>query len=314
VATCTLQNVFDDARGLLHDTAVAGGEVWTNTALQVHFNEPYRTLFGRLMGASKDVQRVVYITVPANQSILIPSVAGIVDMNAPEMVEERPAPTSIEITSTDTGTPITATTTAPHGLSGITQGSISGVVGTAAPWGVWFVTPTGLSTFTLNGSASDGIAGTGGAFYNTSLEQFSEVLPVDLSVAGLDGPPQDRLGYYLWLNNQFQFRGATQAIQLRITYYASGTPPQTSGYTINIDNARDFLAYATASNAAKANGWDSMAANLYKRAYTDPADPTTPGLLDVFFIGQVLGAQRGPARRQLPFRDKRYRFGTYVMG
>ena len=317
MATCTLNDVLNDARGYLHDTEIAGGEVWTNTALLVHFSEPYRTLFGRLMGASKQVQRVVYITLPANTSILIPSVAGIVDMNAPEMVEERLAPSSIAIATTSTTTPISATTAAPHGLGAngtVIQGSISGVLGTSAPWGVWFVTVTGTSTFTLNGSSSDGVGGTGGALYRTSTNQFTEVSSLDLTAAGLDGPPQENLGCYLWLDGAFQFRGATQDVQLRITYYASGTPPTTSGYVINIDNARDFLGAATAANAAQANGWNSISDRLNAKAYGNPSDPTNPGLLDVFMIGQVLALQRGPSRRQQAFRDKRSRFGNYVLG
>lgn len=316
MAVCTLQNIFDDVRGYLNDIAIPGGEDFTNSFLLVPFSEPYRTMVGRLQGASKRVERTVYVVLPANQSVLIPSVAGITDLGEPEMLEERLAPNAIAITGTSAGTPIVVT--APnHGLGSpgqICQGTISGVLGTTSPWGAWFGTIIDANSFSLNGSASDGVAGAGGAFYPASTAPFTEVDPIDLAGAGLDGPPQQVLGVYLWENEMFQFRGANQNIQLRITYYASGAPPTNPNYTINIDNARDFLGVATAANAAAIKGWSSRAAELRTQAYGDPSNPLAQSLLETFMAVQVLAAQRGPQKRQLPFRDKRYRYGTYLLG
>ena len=111
MAICTLQNVFDDVRGLLHDTQVSGGETFTNTMLQVQFNEPYRTMFGCLMGASKRVQRSSYVLLPSNTTILIPATVGINDFAEPEMIEERASTSATAISATSNTTPITVTTT-----------------------------------------------------------------------------------------------------------------------------------------------------------------------------------------------------------
>lgn len=320
MATCTLQDVFQDVRGFLNDTGYLGsiptGESFTNAVLPPYFGEPYRTLFSRLVGSSKRVQRVVYLTLPAPTTVLIPSTYGIQDFSEPEMIEERLAPTATLIASTDTSTPIQVTTSSPHGFGpngSVGEGAVSGVLSTAAPWGRWFFTVTGASTFTLNGSASDGVAGSGGAFYPEPSTSFTEVAPLDLTVAGLDGPPQQVLGNYLWINEQLQFRGSSQAIQLRITYYASGTAPTNPNYTINIDNARDFLSKATAANAAASRGWTSRASELKLEAYGDPQTGQI-GLLDTFIAAQVLASQRGPIRRQQPFREKRFKYGVYLLG
>src|ERR1700747_1999356 len=121
MATASVQNIFDDVRAYLGDTQVVGGEVMTNSFLLGTaasgtagsgslFGEPYRTMFSKLTGASKRVQPNVYVVLPANTTVLIPSTYNIVDFSEPEMIEERPAPNSIAIASTDTGTPITVTT------------------------------------------------------------------------------------------------------------------------------------------------------------------------------------------------------------
>lgn len=317
MATCTVQDVYDDVRGILSDNNnVPTGELFPNNYFVNNknaFGEPYRTMFSRVTGGSKRVQRVVYLVLPANYNVIIPSTYGIVDFSEPEMIEERPATNEITVTGTDTGTPIIVT--APnHGLSGVAQGAISGVIGTSAPWGNWFVTVIDANTFSLNGSASDGISGTGGFFYPASTQEFSEVQPIDLSAGGLDGQISSVLGVYLWINEMLQFRGATTAIELRITYYASGTAPTNPNYVINIDNCRDFLSIATAANCARAKQWFSMADTLRNKAYGDPSHPEEPSLIDLFYAAQVMADQRGPARRQGPFRNRRYRFGTYLLG
>lgn len=313
--TCTLENVFSDVRGILSDTQISTGEIFTDTYLPPHFAEPYRSMFARLLGSSKRIQRVIGVVLPINQTVLIPSTYNITDLSEPELVEERPAPSAIAVTSTDTSTPINVTTATPHGFTvgSVVEGFLSGVSGTSAPWGNWFVTSTGASTFSLNGSASDGNAGTGGNFYVENNLAWSEVSPTDFAMS-LDGQPQSTLGVYLWINEMFQFRGAAQATQLRITYYASGAPPTNVNTVIGVDNARDFLAYATAANAARSKGWITQFEVLRDKAYGDPMHPEELSLLDLFWMGQVLASQRGPARRQAPFRDKRSKFGTYLLG
>jgi hypothetical protein len=327
MAECTVQQIFDDVRSMLGDTQISGGELFTNNFLLTGsvsggtpgsgslFGEPYRTMFSKITGGSKRVQPTVYVTLPANTTVLIPSTYGLVDFSEPEFIEERQAPIAVAIASTNTGTPIEVTTSAPHGytIGSMIEGAVSGVIGTSAPWGNWFATATGASTMTLNGSASDGIAGTGGAFYPEGSFTFTEVFPVDL-VPAIDGQPGATLGNYLWANGRLSFRGATGNVQLRITYYASGTAPVSPNYTIWVDNCRDFLATATASKAALAKQWYGMADRLQNKAYGDPMHPEETSLIDLFYISQVMAAQRGPTRRQGPFRDKRSKYGTYLLG
>lgn len=316
MASPKLQEVFDQARVYLHDTQIAGGEIWQNAQLQIHFNEPYRRMFNCLMGVSKRVQRIVYANFGPNQTVLIPQNYGITDFAEPAMIEERPANTPIAIQVSSNTTPIIIQANG-HGLGApgsIVEGVIGGVIGTTAPWGNWFVTVIDNNQFSLNGSATDGAAGAGGSFTTASQQQYVEVLPVDLAFQGLDGIPQQYLGNYLWINEQIQFRGSVGTQQLRITYWASGSPPTSANTTINIDNCIDFLACATAANAARANSWFQLADQLKFTAYGQAQEAAgNGGLLGEFVKIQVLTLQRGPQRRRLPFRDKRSRYGSAII-
>lgn len=316
MATNTLEDVFNAARGYLHDTTPTSGAVWVDSALQTHFAEPYRKMFNCLMGVSKRVQRIVYVNLPASTTVLIPSTYGITDFAEPERIEERPAPASIAITATTNATPINCTATS-HGLGAngtMVEGVVSGVASTFAPWGRWFVTIVDANHFTLNGSAGDGNAGTGGTFTPWSQNPFQECAPVDLMYQGMDGVPTTYLGVYLWIDEQLTFPGATGTQQLRITYWASGTPPTNTNTVINIDNCIDFLSVATAANAARANGWNDMADRLDAKAYGQAGgDSCTGGLIGDFIKIQVSTMQRGPQRRREPFRWRRSRYGNYII-
>jgi hypothetical protein len=317
MATPTLQNVYDAARGYLHDTQLSGGEVWTNSALQVHFNEAYHRMYNCLMGTSKRVERTVYVNLPANTTVLIPAAYGITDFAEPELIEERPAQTSIPIFTASAATPIRLGFTNPHGLGTagqIVECVVSGVANTSAPWGRWFGTVFDANNIDLNGSVGD-VVGSGGTLTPWSQLRFFEVTPLDLDAQGLDGLPQQYLSNYVWAEERLQFRGAIGTQQLRITYQASGSPPTIPSANINIDNCLDFLACATAANAARANGWDEMADQLKTTAFGPTGgEDCSGGLRGEFIKIQVATMQRGPQRRRQAFRNKRPRCWAGVLG
>jgi hypothetical protein len=292
--------------------AQSGGETWQNGPLLPHFSEPYRRMFRCLNGPSKRVQRVVYIDLPPYNTIIVPSAYGLLDLAEPSLLEERALVGSVAITSTDTSTPIKVTATA-HGQTTGTKVYVTNVAGTAAPWGRWFITVIDANTFSLNGSVSDGVAGTGGiAILNGGLA-FTPMLPTDFA-ADLDGQPGTYLKTYMWINEQIQLRGSVQAVQVRITYWASGTPPMNPKTTIGIDDCADFLACATAANAARANVWFQLADQLKFTAYGQEQEANgIGGLLGEFLVSQVRAAQRGPQKRKRPFRDRVSRWGGFVL-
>ena len=272
-------------------------------------------MFNVLAGVSKRVQKVIYLPFPAYTTTLDPATYNVNDFSEPELIEERPMPsTPIAIATTDTSTPINVNTVSAHGLSTGTEGVVTEVSGTSAPWGQWFFTVTGSSTLSLNGSASDGNSGTGGTIIpGNGTPQWLELDALDLDGQGMDGQPQAYLGVYVWDGELLRFRGAVNTQELRITYYASGTPPTNAAQQIGIDNCIDFLACATAANAARSNSWFQLADQLKFTAYGPNQMPDGDGgLLRSFINIQVMSQQRGPQRRMQPYRNRRSRFGNYV--
>ena len=69
--------------------------------------------------------------------------------------------------------PIAITTGAPHGLSTGDKVFLTGVTGNTAANGVWIITVTGGSNFTLNGSAGNGAYAGGGSVYLPTLASFT---------------------------------------------------------------------------------------------------------------------------------------------
>lgn len=299
----TVQTVLDYARGWLSDNiTVSAGELFPNSVLlAVAFPTAYREMWDAMGLTSENrVRRHFYYNLPAYTSELRPVPLGLIDLDEPERLEERGSLTTVAITSTDTATPINVTATA-HGLSTNGELIISGVANTQSPWGRWYATVSTPNIFSLNGSVSDGVSGTGG-IVTTSADKFTDLK----AVTRLDERDiSDRLLDYVWEESVFRFRGASATRQLRVTYIASGNPPTNTSTNLAIDDCLNFLGCRTAGLAAMAKGWNTMADRLNKMALGERMDPYDPGgFLRSFIHLQVLNLQRKQYRRG-PFRIKR---------
>jgi hypothetical protein len=300
----TLQNVYDAARSWLSDNGlVAAGESYTNAVLQPHFATAYRKMYDAManLGSAK-IRREFYHLLPAYTTLLVPSAIGVLDMEEPEFLSERGSVTAQTIGSTNTASPIQVSLTG-HGYSNYADVIVSEVAGTQAPWGRWFITVVDANNFTLNGSVSDGNAGTGGVA-STSSTKFTEMDALDSLT---DRDISDALRDYTWEENVFKFRGCTQPVQLRVQYVASGTPPTNTSTTIGVDNCLNFLGCYTAALAAGSKGWDSMFNKLNILALGQGTRDGSGGFLRDFTNIQVKKMQRTQRRRR-PFRKKRTQF------
>lgn len=305
----TLQNVFDQARAILFDIQVAGGEVFTNTLLQPYFNESWRTVWSRLSGASRKVRKQTYILLPPYTTVCDPTNYGVQDINSIVSMEEGDVNSMTGIVSTSATSPIVVTTAAPHGLGTNEHIYIQDVSGTFAPWGDWFVFPLTSTTFSLIGSFTDGVAGAGGLVVTCGV-QFQTM---NSRIAMPEGIPQTVLIDYLWQDGRLHFRGATTDRQLFIMYYSSGTPITVNTQLIGLDDSIDVVANLTAFSAADANGWENRAKNIYGKVYGGTAQGyDDPGLMDLFIRRLALAEQSDETLRQLPYRPPRSRFGDYI--
>lgn len=304
----TLQKVFDLARANLGDTQNNGaGEVFTNSRLQLHFENAWNEMYECLqMHSSPRIMRDFYWVLPALTETFSPQGNGLLDFSEPEFIEERGNSNEVAIVSTDTGTPIKVTATA-HGYSTGQEVIQTEIVGTRAPWGRFFITVIDANNYTLNGSASDGLAGSGGIAV-TGADDFREVFPGDVT----DGEPSATLGTYSWRNGTFNFRGSTTPRQLHIWYSASGVPPTNTSQMLGLDDCQTYLAARTAGLAANSSGFYQMASILNGNALgaSGQADGKS-GLLHGLLASQIKSLQRQTFRRQ-PFRSaRRYQNQTF---
>jgi hypothetical protein len=93
MAKVTLGAVYDQARSILGDDQISGGEVYTNAVLAPHIANAYRTLYRVLAnnGSQFVEQSVTFTPFLAGTTSLDPATAGITDMGEPLWVGIRRA-------------------------------------------------------------------------------------------------------------------------------------------------------------------------------------------------------------------------------
>ena len=280
----TRAQVLTQARAHLNDVQA---EVFTDTLLGPFFETAYRKVCDEMtnLGLPR-FRRTAYYNLPAYTAVLAPVTAGISDFG--ELVEggmcERRIVTTANITAATNATPIVATA-AGHGRSTGDRVQIYGIVGQTGGNGEWLVTVSG-DNLTLNGSITEG-AYTSGGVVTYSDEDWSEMDEVELGLEA-NRPLNDRLHYFEWQGDVFRFVGATEARQLKITYFASGAAPASG--SLGIDNSLDFLAAYTACLAAYPNDRVSEGDRLFALCFGVPRQST--GLLHDLLNPMVKAQQR----------------------
>lgn len=113
----------------------------------------------------------------------------------------------------------------------------------------------------------------------------------------------DLLMEYEWSNDEWHFIGATQDIDLRISYYDSGAAPTTG--SVGIDGSKNFLAYRTAAIAGFPAGNKDMARDYDKMA-RGPRLDNDGGFIFSLIQAQVTAEQS--TQLQLPY----FRAGNWM--
>lgn len=295
----TTSSIFTATQSLVGDAA---GQVATTAALLPLWNTiVYPEMFQAIARVQvPNIQREFYYTVPAFTTYLDPVAIGITDMgnDGPILMEERqPGILLPDISSTSNTTPITVTFVSAAPLANNAEIEVNGVSGTNGPLGRWFVTRGSDSMqWVLNGSVTDGSAGTGGTAYIASGQAFSEVYkqtiwnPDNFQLG-------TSLGVYFWQGGVIKFVGASSASQIHVTYWASGTAPANLATPL-IDDCQTYAATRLASVFAGSKGWYSMSdkyeiSALGRNRTADGRD----GLLRGFVLTAIRSLQRGSIQR-----------------
>lgn len=310
----TLGEVLNTARAALQggDTSPAYG--LSNAVMQQFFNVAYPELWQIMAQVQTPrVRRDFFHYLPGYTTLFDPQAIGITDFGEPEWMEERGGVTAVDITGTSDATPIVVTTASPHGIGSNVAVQIADVAGTTAPWGMWYSTLISPTTLSLNGSTAPGAVGTGGKLMFSS-QRFQPMNPArDMP---LNSPINSCLGVWQWQDNALKFLGATEAVQMHITYWASAVPPTSVNTELSIDDCMAFLSTRVASLAAEARGWYEMSERLATRALGPSMQADgSGGLLRGFLNIQVINMQRTEFRKP-PFRSNNaWNYpGDYIYG
>jgi ribosomal protein L31 len=263
--TVLVSDVLATCRGLLGDVAVAGGQVFTDTELMRFFPIHYRRAWRAMaMVENPRVRKEFFYNLPAYTGYVARSTIGVSDLGEIEGVAERGPVTSVAIEGISGTTTVSVTSTA-HPFETGQQVVVPhpGPGGVAGVTGIWPITDTGTNTFVLNGAVASGSYTSGGiACYSPA--QFR---PIEKKERISDVGGGSVLSEYAWNGDALQFPPVATERQIRVVYLSSGTPPTQTTDSIGVDDLHDFLAYATAGEAANAKGAPTRGSALLETAY-----------------------------------------------
>lgn len=291
-------DVLSDAAALLGDVAQ---EQFTNPILMPWYAFAYRELYDICQRWRLPLgQRTAFMVLPANQNVLIPSAVGFTDFGEPINLWERGNIATVAISGVSNATPVVVTTSGPHNLSGNPELELSGILGPIGVNGQWFATVTGSDTFSLNGSVAGGVYVSGGTVVS-GADSFIPMQAVD-SITNTPVPPL-YLNIYQWQNQRLYFCGATQAIEIKVEYSASGNAPVTG--TVGIDNSRSYLALRTAAFVAPQYNMVESGKQWLGEALGPSMTPDGTGGALRNLVGPMLLEKQNTMKRPGPFRPNR---------
>lgn len=311
MANPTLDQVYTAARAILADTEVPGGQIYTDSILLPHVQSAVRRMAQAMRGITDSrIIRVFYYVLPANTSVLVPTTAGVTDMQEPIEVGQRSGLTVADISSiTVNPSSITANTAVANDFATgdiVTLTTLNGLRYRPAQYAVTVVSGT---QFIVNGLVATGTyIGGGKAVYSDN--KFSDVQQsYDINFTG--GNTQQQLDSYAWRDGQFLFKGSTDQRELKVTYYSSATVPTTGSDVIEVDDSLDFLATYAAAKAARGQGAKDIGSELMADAVGSSVDQGSVRggrLYDLFNSAVKQWQQMSPEER------RRKPFGQYSTG
>lgn len=253
--------------------------------------------------SAPEITRETYYTVPANTTVLFPSLLGVTDFAEPQKLEERGNVSSAAVTSVTGTYPVTVTFPGP--VPAAPQIELSGVANVPS-WinRDWYITVTGSNTATLNGAVMPtGFSGTGGSA-SWSVDTF--VLMYDRDYEPFAGPnvARDVLGYWNWQNGKIYFPAASTPRQIWIQYLASPVAPASGPIGLCGGRELNFLAYGTAARFAPKRNMP-QGPQLASWAYGPSGEADGSGGMLRDLINPIMLQNQGVQRRSKLFRRRR---------
>ncbi len=299
-----VSEVYTATRAVLGDNQVAGGEVFTDTILQSHYQYAYAELFRALQSAQNPrIRQEAYYNVPPFTGYIDPATMFVENLGEIETLEERGTVSSWAISGVTPGSGIATVVSAATTLATGDQAIVYGVGGISDDInGEWTVTVNSTTSTQLNGCTATGTYTAATGTLSFSNELFLNMSPV-LRIVNLQQQPQTAFLVYAWERDMIRVPPLSGTRQIRLTYSLSGNAPTTTTASVGIDDSLDFLSYRIAGLAARSKGMLARA-----QLYTDLAvgnrwlsESVEGGILQQLLITGIRNAQRmSPAQRRAP--------------
>jgi hypothetical protein len=287
----TREDVANGVRAALGDTAVSGGQLYTDAFQAFHLNRAYQELITELdLIDSQAIRREGYYVLPAYTSVLSPATAGLTNFGNPREIRERGTVTTCPISAVTPGSGICTVDVSSPLPSQLVTGANAELfnVGGISPDinDSWAVTLNNSAEIVLNGCAATGTWTSGGTVAYSG-EDWSPPLDPRSDTNGWPSSPGSVLGFYVMQRGIIKFPAASMARELKILYNLSASLPTASGSiqttdSMGIDDALAYLIARTAQYSAQAKGNRPRAADLA---------PEADNHLDSLLVGAGLDQQ-----------------------
>ena len=302
----TAQNIMDDSRALLADVP---GQIFDNTKLLPFVGMAYREAFRVMEAVNRPtISREAFYDLPAHTSVLLPSTAGIDDLDEPLIVEERGTITSVNVTGcTVAAGGIATVSTAPtlHGLTTGAQVVLHAIGGISGVSGLFTITVGSTTSFVPNGAVAAGTYSSGGtaSWSNESFQPMDDKQRIEKVLTSEQGA----LLQWAWRDGRFAFPPANALRQIRVQYVSTGSNVTSATDVIEPSLLRDFIALRTAGLTA--NAYESAPKALARTLNVEALGPTlqpdaSGGALRAALLVGIRSLQRGTFRRP-PYRPPR---------
>lgn len=255
----TLTSVFDQARVILADQDVIGGDLYTDAKLLGSAQQATRDVWRALQNIqAPSIVRIRYLILRANTvSLDIASAVSaiattLVDLKEPLAIYERRDLTEYTIASVaaNTSVGLDITTTAAHGRATGDRVTINGLATAGAVQlggdGLYGITLIDTDSFTANGLYMR-ISGTYGANTGKAVYSANAFQPMR-KLGRLDRQlNSSSLEFWAWTEDRLMFRGADHDRQLCIVYESTASVPSSGSDIIPINDSVDVVATLAAA-------------------------------------------------------------------
>lgn len=258
----TAGEVCEQARGVLADQDVVGGDIYTDEKLLPHVKNALRDVWRSLQNIQAPlIVRVRYAILRANTvSLDIKGAVALMstvfaDMKEPIAIYERSGLTEHTITATSVVTNgVQLTTSAAHGRATGDRVTVQGLINSGSAQmggeGMYGITVVDTTNFTANGMYMR----TGGTYSSGGVAVYSanRFLPMR-KVGRIEDQTANRsdLNRWAWGEDRLLFAGVDTDRQLAIVYESGATVPDDTSDVIAVKDSIDVLAVLTAAYATR---------------------------------------------------------------